>query len=73
MFGLKDLKWMRSFAKKAINSEKEKDTSIKGMMTLHLTHILLETFLNLHVFIYINFQNTEAKNLQPQWPAGLRL
>ena len=51
-FGLKDLKWMGSFAKKVINSEKEKDTSIKGMMTLHLTRILLETLLNLHVFLY---------------------
>ena len=35
-FGLKDLKWMGSYTKKAISSENEVDTSLKGMMTMSL-------------------------------------
>ncbi|CAE7925821.1 unnamed protein product, partial [Symbiodinium necroappetens] len=33
-FGLEDLKWMGSYTKKAISSENEVDTSLKGMMTM---------------------------------------
>ena len=33
---LKDLKWMGSYTKKAISSENEVDTSLKGMMTMSL-------------------------------------
>ena len=35
-FGLKDLKWMGSYTKKAISSETEVDASLKGMMTMCL-------------------------------------
>ena len=35
-FGLKDLKWMGSYAKKAISAESEVDASLEGMMTMCL-------------------------------------
>ena len=35
-FGLKDLKWMGSYTKKAISAETEVDASLKGTMAMCL-------------------------------------